>query len=65
MSSSELGQMLQKIVPSIMHTSRDEKPTSISVPGMVNSIMDSDTARITKVIATHSRLLREWKKRST
>ena len=64
-SSSELGQMLQKIVPSIMHTSRDEKPSSNSLPGNLKSSIDSDTAMITKVIATHRRLLREWKKRST
>ena len=56
--------MLQKIVPSIMQTSREEKPISTSLPGKSMRSIERETARITKVIATQSRLLREWKTRS-
>ncbi len=55
--------MLQKMVPSIMHTSSDENPIS-TPPPRENSSFDRDTASTTKVMATHSRLLLEWKNRS-
>ena len=57
--------MLQKIVASIMQTNRGEKPISSSEPGKRISSLESATARITKVMATLRRLLREWKNFST
>ena len=57
-------QVLQKIVPSIMQTSREEKPISTPPPRW-KSILEKPAHRITKVTARLRRLEREWKCCST
>ena len=57
--------MLQKTVAIIMQTSRGEKPSSSSEPENLYSIFENATAKMTNVIATQRRLLREWKNLST
>ena len=63
MSSSDVGQMLQKMVPVIMHTSSREKPQCTGPTLKV--IIDRPTVSITNAMEIVIRLLREWKKRST
>ena len=62
-SSSEKSQMLQKMVPVIMHTSSRLKPKWM--PPSSNSTMDSPTVSSTKPMEMDRRLLREWKNFST
>ena len=60
MISAEKSQILQNTVPSIMHTSRLEKPSSISVPGISILTMASATVNNTKVMEIPIRLVLEW-----
>ena len=62
-SSSDVGQTLQKMVPVIMHTSSREKP-QFTGPTL-NSIMDRPTVSMTNAMEMVIRLLREWKNFST
>ena len=56
--SPDRGQRLQNTVPSIMHTSKEEKPT-VTGPSR-NSSMDRETVRNTKAMVTFRRLVLEW-----
>lgn len=59
MISAEKSHTLQNTVPSIMHTSRLEKP--IFTPPTSNSIIESATVRMTNVMESDSRLLLDLK----
>ena len=62
-SSSEVGQTLQKMVPVIMHTSSRENPQWTGP--IWNSSILRPTVSMTKATDRDIRLLREWKNRST
>ena len=62
-SSSEVEQMLQKMVPVIMHTRSSENPQWM--PPTSNSIMLRPTVSRTKATEMLIRLDREWKNCST
>ena len=51
--------MLQKIVPNIIHTSKEEN--AICIPKISNLIMDNATVRKTNVTDIESLLDLEWK----
>ena len=56
---SEKSQILQKIVPSIIQTSREENP--ICTPPIVNFSIESPIVKSTNPTDTARRLEREWK----
>ena len=64
MISSEKSQRLQNTVPHIMHTSREEKPTS-TPPPRSSSTLEKAVHRNTKATARLKRLERELKNFST
>ena len=59
MISAEKSHTLQNTVPSIMHTSRLEKP--IFTPPTSNSIIESATVKMTNVMDRDKRLLFDLK----